>query len=561
MAFDFTETVTLHIPNVEEQMISFSESFTKRDRGIIVEIAAIHRGLTQNYTFYSEEALAESIGTWVSPYPKPIIMNHDLTSEPLGRVMAAQMAKEEDGTPFVMLQTAITDPNAAVKVLDQRYLTGSVGGKAGRAICSICEADWANASMGSLPCSHKRGKTYKGKLAFLSMEKISFKEYSIVNAPADSYSGIRSIKVSESGEFPTQDTDWTTTAKIFSINMNEEEVLEFSESASNVNLLEKRAKKDIAPVYMQIKGAFLSALATAESLDEEMKNLENDSNQENKVITDEKFEEEEDILAVAENLSLSLQDMQSVTSDSEDNVEEEEDETVAEADSEGDVEDNVTEEEVDAELSEDEEGEDVSEDSEDEIEASDEVAEEDEEEQDEAAVSEDADAEEEIEEEEVVAEDEQDSETELDESEADVETLESRVEELESECANLKEQNVKLRSLLKKNLAERVVDMKIALGVAESEGRAELIEEHEKRSASSLADSLKDLATLPRVGPNSPDFPQVTEKSSVAEEGEPVLDYDLDGLDGSGDSKEKEGDPEEIFTERMVEVLMGRRTI
>ena len=136
-------------------------------------------GLTGNYNNYSATELEKALQSWVDPYPKPIILNHDLNSEPIGRVMAAKMDKEQDGSSYVRLQIAITDPIAAQKVLDQRYLTGSVGGRANKAVCSITGEDLAKPdASGRMPASkYKRGAVYKGKVAFLDMQDLSFKEY------------------------------------------------------------------------------------------------------------------------------------------------------------------------------------------------------------------------------------------------------------------------------------------------------------------------------------------------------------------------------------------------
>jgi len=115
--------------------------------------------MTANYNNYSATELEKALDSWVNPYPKPIIMNHDLNSEPIGRVIAAKMDKEEDGSNFVRLQIAITDPIAAQKISDQRYLTGSVGGKAGKAVCSISGDDLAAESSDGRPkpMRYKRG--------------------------------------------------------------------------------------------------------------------------------------------------------------------------------------------------------------------------------------------------------------------------------------------------------------------------------------------------------------------------------------------------------------------
>jgi hypothetical protein len=85
--------------------------------------------MTANYNNYSAIELEKALQSWVEPYPKPIILNHDLNTEPIGRVMAAKMDQEQDGNKFVRLQIAITDPVAAQKIMDKRYLTGSVGRK------------------------------------------------------------------------------------------------------------------------------------------------------------------------------------------------------------------------------------------------------------------------------------------------------------------------------------------------------------------------------------------------------------------------------------------------
>jgi hypothetical protein len=142
MSFDFVENFTIQMPDFSKMDLNFSESFNSK-HGLIIEVAAIHEGLTSNYNNYSAEELEKALQSWVEPYPKPIILNHDMNTEPMGRVIAAKMDKENDGSMYVRLQIAITDPVAAQKVLDKRYLTGSVGGRAGKAVCSITGNDLA----------------------------------------------------------------------------------------------------------------------------------------------------------------------------------------------------------------------------------------------------------------------------------------------------------------------------------------------------------------------------------------------------------------------------------
>lgn len=549
MSLDFTETLTIQVPDVEEQIAAFKESEYQKNHGLIIEVAAIHEGMTANFNFYPAEALEASLESWVSPYPKPIIMNHDPSSEPVGRVMAAKMEKEADGTPFVLLQVAITDSEAISKVIDQRYLTGSVGGSAKQANCSVCGVDWAEASMRNIPCKHSRGKTYKGKLCYMEMNGIGFKEYSFVNMPADQRSSIRALRTNEDEE----SDGWTRAARVFSLNMDDEEILEFSESDSNSNMLEGMKKKDSTPIYMQLKGAFLSAMAVSES-DGDFK----ENNEELDVNTDIINEEEEDILAVADGLSSDLaESKEEEVEENETSTEEgeEEEETVAEEEVATDEASEEAEEEEDDKVSE-------------EAVASEEeeVEEADKPEGQESPKSKDVDPEDssgapvsrEDDDEDVVAEDEQVEEDVTEEEESDetdlneaVSTLESRVEELETREQTLLEENAKLKAALKRNLAERVVDTKVALGFVKADEREEELEEHVKRSASSLADSLRDLAGMSRNSDARP--PQIADESaSVAENDNSVIVDDV-----QREEEEDEQDPEDIF----VDALMGRRKL
>ena len=531
--YDFHETLTLSLPNVEEQLSAFSESDYQKNHGLVVEIAAIHEGLTANYNYYGEAALKESLASWTQPYPKPLILNHDVETEPIGRVMGAKMETEADGTPFVKLQVAVLDPNAIAKVMDQRYLTGSVGGRATEAVCNICEADWAKASMVARPCAHDRGKTYKGKLAYLEMRDISFKEYSFVNVPADSNSTIRSLVNTTASEAETED-DWIRPIEMYSLDMNKEAYVYLAESAEDdVNVLKRLDKKKSSQAYMRTKGAFISALAAE---------MDNENTKESSVADDILLEGDEDILAVTDDLSADLA-----------KEHDEPEEPAAAADADGDDEDEDKTPEGDDKKVDDEPAEPVANDD-----ANDLGDAKGEDEEDEAAAT-DAEAapegqekphSEDPEDEENLPknrESEGASETDLSES---IATLESRVAELEAENATLLETNGRLKVALKRNLAERVVDMKMTLGMCEGD-RDELLEEHMNRSASSLADSMRDLAAMkPKIAESAP-MPTITEKTAVAE------DKTLTEGDEGQPTEDETIDPEGFFTD----VLMGRRSI
>ena len=249
--------------------------------------------------------------SWVDPYPKPIILNHDLNSEPIGRVIAAKMDKEEDGSHFVRLQLAITDPAAAQKISDQRYLTGSVGGRAGKAVCSISGDDLATEDASGRPKApkYKRGTVHKGKMAYIDMQEISFKEYSFVNQPADQRSSVRSKKTVDGKAAIADSENWVAKSKAFVLHMNEEDIVSIEE---NESILTNLKKKESRPLYLHMKGAFLSAVAIQES---ENSNKTNDSllskgsedinSHEENSNMDENVKNE-DILAAVEDLSQDL---------------------------------------------------------------------------------------------------------------------------------------------------------------------------------------------------------------------------------------------------------------
>ena len=471
---DFHESLTLQLPKIS--MEGFQES--KTETGLIVEMAAIHHGLTANFNNYSADELESSVDTWVQPYSKPIILNHDTNEDPIGRVMAARMDKEEDGTPFIRLQTAIFKPEAVARFSDGRYITGSVGGKVNEALCSVCNTNWAapDAFENGMPCAHERGKVYKGQLAYFNMKGIGWKEYSIVNVPADQRSGVLSIGANTAEAATDTDGDWVK-AHFFAVGLNKESLVELAESGER-DLLAGKKRKEASPLYHGLRGAYL--VAVAESLDDEENEvtLKGTTTEEN----------EDDVLAATDALSADL---------AADADEDENDEATDAADAdEGDAADEGSDENADAEEEDSDEESDaevVDEDAEDaesdeDADATDQAdaADEDEDESDESDEEDDEDSAEKDEEDAEDAEIVADAGDESDE----------RIVALEEEVTRLTEENKRLRVALKRGLAERVVDTKIALGIIESGERQSMLDTHMERTASSLADSLRDLAGM-----------------------------------------------------------------
>lgn len=545
MAYDFHENFEVIVPDFRDQLTSFSEAAYSKNHGLVIEIAAIHAGATANFNHYSADELAKAVNTWLEPYPKPIIMNHDPHSEAVGRVMGAKMDKEADGTPFTRLQVGIMDPAAIKKVADGRYLTGSVGGKAEEAVCSVCQTNWAAPQESrKLPCAHQRGKVYSGKVAMIEMRDITFKEYSFVNMPADDNSNVRKIGVAEESD------GWTKPARFFVLDMETEGVLEYTASESRDVLAELR-KKDALPLYMGLKGAFISAQVVHEedlsmkdsvNVDKLDTNIEDDPNSiEENVMPKENSEatNSEDILAVAEELSADL------SAPTEDEVIEDASDT--EVEESADAEDDAPVEEEESESEELEEGERAEGQEKPhakDVDPEDSTGADKSREDDESAENvEESDAE-------VTEEEEAD---ELDANNDDIEPQES---ELTLRVTELEEENARLRKALHRNLVERVVDTRIALGFAAAESRVDELAEFEGRTASSLADSLRDLAKMePRVSENRnlSDLTMEQDSEIVGNEENATTIGDEDEEATSAIS------PVEALENLTVDILMGRK--
>jgi hypothetical protein len=513
-------------------------------------------GLTANYNNYSAIELEKALQSWVEPYPKPIILNHDLNSEPIGRVMAARMDKEEDGSSFVRLQIAVTDPVAAQKIADKRYMTGSVGGRAGKAVCSISGDDLASEDASGKPnvARFKRGKVYKGKMAFVDMQDISFKEYSFVNQPADQRSGVRGSKPVE-GKAPVADSEnWVARSSAFILHMDNEDIVSINE---NESMFKNMKKKESRPVYLHLKGAFLSAMAVQESenvINEQASLLSNEDSIEKKYEENLKMDDvavNEDILAVAQELSEDLSTLASASKE-EESAEEVADETNESAKAE--VEEvKPLEEEVAVE-------------SDDELaKAKARIVEL------EAQIVSAAPAAEEESTEVAVATEEQDKvvvdsvkaeiseenkETEGTEAELTGETVapEQNADDSVNKLQALEEENQKLRSALHRTLAERVVDAKITVGIESYDAREALVADHVKRTASSLADSLRDLAGMPAAKKAKAAMPEINSEIEATENETGVIT--LDGKD-----QEKETVEATPFEDIFVDALMGRRKL
>ena len=187
-------------------------------KGVRIKIEATHSGIVNgNKKFYLPIGMKAGTDSFVKPYPKPVTVNHDQYSSPLGRIAEASyisygiggqidtlrprgisdsksMAKVRDfvksstysmdgykGLGHIQLIAEINDKDAIQKIVDKRYLTVSIGGGTNAMYCSICGVDNKRKS-----CDHYPGQVYDGEECFfVSGDLMDFDHVSYVNSPAD----------------------------------------------------------------------------------------------------------------------------------------------------------------------------------------------------------------------------------------------------------------------------------------------------------------------------------------------------------------------------------------
>lgn len=155
---------------------------------LLPRIEAIHAGATRNHTRYLREKLRgdaeikSGVYSWLYPYAKPVIYNHDVNTNATGRIYTAAFAEyTQAGRPGIITVPKITDPAAIEGIQGGRLLTVSIGAETDSVTCSICGTDIVNEGY----CGHMKGETYDGVTAEWIAGNLWFDELSWVNVPAD----------------------------------------------------------------------------------------------------------------------------------------------------------------------------------------------------------------------------------------------------------------------------------------------------------------------------------------------------------------------------------------
>jgi len=202
--------------SIVAEMTPGSEFWEALQQGSIrPEIWAIEAGSTKNHNIYTakrllsgkpdEDGYPSGVASWSSPFGKPILTNHDIDVDPLGRIRAPEDAKyaRRNGNAGILLYPTLTQPEAIGKVVRGEYLTGSIGSQTDAALCTICGHDIvATREL----CDHVKGRRYnqdgeqdpKGdRMCAWELGNLWFQEYSFVNQPAKSSSAILQVDTRE----------------------------------------------------------------------------------------------------------------------------------------------------------------------------------------------------------------------------------------------------------------------------------------------------------------------------------------------------------------------------
>lgn len=162
-----------------------------------VEMEATHSGKNHNYCIYYEESMEKDAESFVNPFKKPMLKNHnDYSGEPLGRITQSWFGPSQltDERSAIHLKARVTDQDAIPKFLDGRYGTVSIGGTMGTVTCNVCGKTILKDGKFKF-CGHWRGESYKDQVCYWGAKDIEYHEVSTVNNPADDFAQIMKVTV------------------------------------------------------------------------------------------------------------------------------------------------------------------------------------------------------------------------------------------------------------------------------------------------------------------------------------------------------------------------------
>lgn len=228
-------------------------------------IEATHSGKNHNYCIYYEESMEKDAESFINPFEKPMLKNHNSYSgEPIGRIKAAWFGPSQltDERSAIHVKSRITDKDSIHKFLDGRYTTVSIGGSMGTVTCSVCGKTILKDGKLTF-CGHWKGETYKDQICYWGVKDIEYNELSVVNVPADDFAQVTKVSIiTDDGNKDTKGGKPNTNSK--------EEGNDMDNNSTNSNVTTTDAvdsgKKSILDIIDQMLGTVTATPdATAES--------------------------------------------------------------------------------------------------------------------------------------------------------------------------------------------------------------------------------------------------------------------------------------------------------
>ena len=223
---------------------------------IDVEMEATHSGKNHNYCIYYEDSMENDVESFMNPFKKPMLKNHDSYSEPLGRIIQSWHGPSEltDERSAIHLKARVTDQDAIPKFLDGRYGTVSIGGTMGTVTCNICGKTILKDGKFKF-CGHWRGESYKDQMCYWGARDIEYHEVSTVNNPADDFAQIMKVTVVTDSDDKKDSKEDTTMAG--------------TNTDSNKTTNAEDAKKSVCDIIDQLLNKSTNSSTTPEDNKEE----------------------------------------------------------------------------------------------------------------------------------------------------------------------------------------------------------------------------------------------------------------------------------------------------
>jgi hypothetical protein len=167
----------------------------KMPAAIDVTFESTHSGQNRNYAIYHSDSMETDAQSWMSPFARPLLKNHDIESEPMGRVVNYQFKQSvlNPDRDCIEVTWRVTDQDAIPKFLDGRYGTMSIGASGNHISCGICGKDILKDGKVTF-CGHWKGETYNQK-CYWNVKNMEYREGSVVNSPADDWAQATAVKV------------------------------------------------------------------------------------------------------------------------------------------------------------------------------------------------------------------------------------------------------------------------------------------------------------------------------------------------------------------------------